>query len=70
MRIASILGFLLALVAMALALAQVSDLEDVIVAEASGAVATFADHLTFLWLLLLMVMLVGLLAGVIAWLRG
>lgn len=67
MRIAQILGLILGIVAAVMALGQVSDLEDDIVAASTGVVATFADNLTFFWLLGLMVLAVALVAGVLAW---
>ena len=65
--IAKVLALVLVVVVGFLALTQVSALEDSITAATTGPLSLLAEHLTFFWLLIMVVLVVVLLVGILAW---
>jgi len=65
--IAKALALIFVVVFGTLALTQVSDLEDSITGATTGPLSLLAEHLTFFWLLIMVVLVVMLLVGIIAW---
>jgi hypothetical protein len=57
----------MAFVLLVLGITQVSDVEDDLVSSTTGALASFADTFTFVWLLLVALFAVMALVGVITW---
>ena len=67
MRIASALGLVFAFVIGLLSLTQVSSLEDSITGATTGPLAVLAEHLTFFWLLIIVLFVVVTLVGFVGW---